>query len=232
MKAIISQKLFPACVIVSSVYIPTPVVRPKSKFKVKFGLKVSCYLQYFWVYFYIDGKEVYKNWGFHILPGVYEHEVELTAPAEEGKHKLKVITDQEIAEGLPGKTIEFYVGTPTAGYGFLEVTSEPDGASVYINDNFIGVTPLIEKIKVGHYTLKIIKKGYEPVERMIVIAENKITRVHVKLKEISQPENRKWIYSLFAGVAGIATGILAGYAKRKGYHEIALAKAKEIIKRR
>jgi len=206
------ERLTPACVTVQSVFLPKPVVSPGEKFKVKIGLKVSCFLQFFYVYFYIDGELADKAWGFHIFPGVYEHEWELKAPTKEGEHILRVITDQEIAEGLPGKTVEFYVGTIPPGHGLLQVVSDPSYAEVYVDGELIGTTPLIVKLKAGIYRLKVSKKGYKPWTGTVTIEEYKVTRVRVKLEKVVEVP---WKLALASGIAGVAAGAIAAFIKRR-----------------
>ena len=69
-------------------------------------------------------------------------------------------------------------------YGFLDIVSRPEGASVKLDGALIGMTPLRKlKLKEGFYTIEILKEGYQPWQNEIrVIGESEIS-VSPELKE-------------------------------------------------
>ena len=40
-------------------------------------------------------------------------------------------------------------------------TSEPDGAEVYVDDSFVGKTPIVLNIKLGHHYARMFAKDYK-----------------------------------------------------------------------
>jgi len=68
-------------------------------------------------------------------------------------------------------------------FGQIEVTSNPDGAEIYLDGVKIGVTPsTIENIQTGKHQLKISKSGFNPYDSEIVLAKGVTAAVDVKLK--------------------------------------------------
>lgn len=46
----------------------------------------------------------------------------------------------------------------------VEITSDPDGATVWLNDREIGTTPVeVEIVYYGEYDVQVAKAGYEPI---------------------------------------------------------------------
>jgi len=210
-----------------------PVVKPGTIVHLKAKIKNDCWFHFCHVYIYLDNELKADNFRFYLAPAIIKERLELEIPKDisDGLHIITVRTSDEAFENLPGKSVQIYVGSPEKK-GILKVKSEPSGAEVYLNDKYVGNTPLSIILDPGTYTVKVSKKGYKPFERKVQIIAGQITPVFAKLQPISETPEKPWLLALGAGIAGIATGILAGYAKRKGYHEIALAKAKEIVKRR
>jgi len=58
----------------------------------------------------------------------------------------------------------FIVGLSGCVERTITITSEPDGALVYLNDREIGRTPVdVEFIHYGTYDVRLVKDGYEPL---------------------------------------------------------------------
>ncbi len=98
----------------------------------------------------------------------------------------EIIQDTKIEEN---KTTELKFTleplTQVAKNGTLEVTSTPDKAKVYINNDYKGDTPLTLKLNIGTYNLKITKSGYQDYTDTIKIEENKILKISPKLSKLS-----------------------------------------------
>ena len=73
-------------------------------------------------------------------------------------------------------------GTST---GTLSLSTYPvTEAQVMINDEIIGLTPIVNRrFRKGSYNIKIIKDAYEPIEKQIVIIESDNTNIQINLKE-------------------------------------------------
>lgn len=53
-------------------------------------------------------------------------------------------------------------------FSIVKFNSDPEGAKVFINDEYIGHTPLKIHIKnCKHYTIEFYKEGFKPVVRRI-----------------------------------------------------------------
>lgn len=80
--------------------------------------------------------------------------------------------------------------------GELEVISSPAGAAVYIDNKFIGQTPLQEERAGGTYDLKVLLEGYQTYARKItvdkkapVVVRAKLSREYGVLRINSNPSN-------------------------------------------
>ncbi len=90
--------------------------------------------------------------------------------------------------------------------GILKVTSIPFDAEVYINNNYLGTTPLIQKHSVGKYDISIRKEGYAFKNSKIFIKEDKQTVLEEKLeKKIWYSPSRKRVI--------LASAILPGWGR-------------------
>lgn len=65
--------------------------------------------------------------------------------------------------------------------GELTVESTPSGASVYVNNKFIGQSPVVQKMSSGTYDLKVILDGYQTFARRIAIEKRNTATVEAKL---------------------------------------------------
>lgn len=55
-------------------------------------------------------------------------------------------------------------------FGFVEIKSIPSGSEVFLNNAFIGTTPIsAQRIKSGYYFLEIRKRGFKPWKKEIRI---------------------------------------------------------------
>lgn len=82
-------------------------------------------------------------------------------------------------------TIERYVTlTIKKPPATLAVETTPDGASVYINDDYKGTTPLTLTLEDGTYDLKITKDGYETIQETITLYPGKTITITRELKPL------------------------------------------------
>jgi PEGA domain-containing protein len=67
----------------------------------------------------------------------------------------------------------------------LKVTSDVDGAFVFVDRKFVGKTPLdTPDVAPGHHQLNVSSEGYEGVSQGVEIAEQGTTEVDVSLKTV------------------------------------------------
>lgn len=70
---------------------------------------------------------------------------------------------------------------------FYTFTSDPAEARVYLENTYIGKTPVeIGYLSEGRYTLKLLKKEYYPVEKSIVLKKSQ-NEVYIEMKKIASP---------------------------------------------
>ena len=67
----------------------------------------------------------------------------------------------------------------------LKVTSDVEGASVFVDRQFLGKTPLdTGEVTPGHHQLNVSSEGYEGVSQGVEVAETGSTDVNVSLKTV------------------------------------------------
>ncbi len=66
--------------------------------------------------------------------------------------------------------------------GFLTVLSEPSGANVYINNDYLGITPIRDySLAVGDYSLRLALAGYEELNGKFSIVAQELTEGELEL---------------------------------------------------
>jgi serine/threonine protein kinase len=75
--------------------------------------------------------------------------------------------------GVTGETTDTGIKAPPVveKTGFVQVTTEPEGATVFINDKEMGVTPLRLEIPVGEHMVKISKANHYDMEMDLEVEE-------------------------------------------------------------
>ena len=62
-------------------------------------------------------------------------------------------------------------------YGFINITSVPNFAKVYVDDNYVGDTPYSsEKMNIGNYTIRVEKDEYQSIEKNVVVNDKLTTK--------------------------------------------------------
>ena len=76
---------------------------------------------------------------------------------------------------------------PQAEYGSISINSEPQGADIYLNDKYEGLTPLnLQDIPAGNYMVKITLPGYKEWVDDVTVSPARTARVYIDLE--SRPE--------------------------------------------
>ncbi len=78
--------------------------------------------------------------------------------------------------------------------GVLAVESSPEGAAVYVDNKFVGETPLKKDFSSGNYDVRVIFSGFQTYARRVAIEKNdtsliqaKLSREYGKLRVTSTP---------------------------------------------
>ncbi len=81
-----------------------------------------------------------------------------------------------------GYRFDFNRGTATiSGTGLLVATSSPDGAQVFVNGHLTTATANTINLAPGTYDIKIVKEGYLPWEKSLVIKNEVVTKADALL---------------------------------------------------
>ncbi len=89
----------------------------------------------------------------------------------------------------------------TAAVGAISIASDPPGASVYVDGQFVGETPLdVRQIVAGDHRVRVVKDGYLENGRVVNIAAGKTGTVAVRLTGRSAKEAARQ-----AGGGGVST---------------------------
>jgi hypothetical protein len=81
------------------------------------------------------------------------------------------------------------LAAPPAEKGYLTVTSDPSGADIYVDDTYVGVTPLYRyELSPGTYTVRVSKSGYEDYTTTVTITAGQETTVSATLEPITPSE--------------------------------------------
>ncbi|NLI56841.1 PEGA domain-containing protein [bacterium] len=66
--------------------------------------------------------------------------------------------------------------------GTLSIDSYPQNCEVYLNGEYVGVTPLEKSVNIGKYALEVKKEGYEDYKKEITIERGKETVIIANLE--------------------------------------------------
>jgi hypothetical protein len=61
---------------------------------------------------------------------------------------------------------------PTAGFGVVTITSEPDGAEIYLDGKFVGNTPGKLKIPAGTHSIVLKSSGHVDWQRALEVLKD------------------------------------------------------------
>ncbi len=68
----------------------------------------------------------------------------------------------------------------------LRVTSTPAGATVYVDGNLVGETPIVHNLGKGHHKVIVRKRGYDNWEKIITVVKGS-NNIHAELKSGTTP---------------------------------------------
>lgn len=162
---------------------------------------------------YLDGVDTKLT-----TPGVLEN-------LKYGKHQIKLILDGyeeyliNINLNQKEKEIKVKLNKIESKTGTLEIITMPEGATVYINDEEIGETPLKLNLEIGKYKIRLSLDGYKDYSTDITIEENKVSKIEIKLEEVkkegtlnvkSTPSANVYINGKFIGTTPLKVNLPEG----------------------
>jgi len=153
---------------------------------------------------------------FFVKPGTYT--LKLAAPEHEPR-------ELEVKVARQGKEVPevHVVLKKKADIGWLELVCNEPRARVFIEGNYVGLTPLPSRsVRRGKYRMRIVKDGFETRNLEVEVRAGETSEVDVTLvavapqKKPEEPPHEEsgfsWKYLFWAGGGlGLVTGAVGGY---------------------
>ena len=157
---------------------------------------------------WIDGRKVNEGTGYIGKLEYGEHTIECRKPSHRSTTKVLNVTSHT--------TGPVNLDAPIPIYGTLVVNSDPTGSEVYVDDSYVGNTPYTSKVLIGQKKVSVKRKGYDTIDKSVVIQEGQTTRLNEKLNNLvtftisSDPNADLYINGAKAGRTPYASVLLAG----------------------
>ena len=106
-----------------------------------------------------------------------------------GEFTLTAIQDNFLSYkqklNINDKSIKIFINNSLIkGDSILEITSNPKGAKIYLNQKFLGISPIIKSDLIsGNYSLRISKKNFIDKYSDIELKKNKTTKLNFNLSK-------------------------------------------------
>jgi serine/threonine protein kinase len=115
------------------------------------------------------------------------HTIEVTYPGQATRWLRVTLSERRAAQSVDfdfRPTIAAAIEAATATTGSLQVASRPTGGKVFVDDSFIGTTPLLlSNVQVGSRHLKVEMPGYKPWTSSVQIEPGARSRVTADLEQ-------------------------------------------------
>jgi hypothetical protein len=112
----------------------------------------------------------------------------------------------------------YHVTVNLSGYGYINITSKPSGATMYLDGNYKGETPKKISKVVGNYSIRVTEFGYEDGKNETQVSAGETTIVHVELSPTFWERLKPCLIAVGAVgaiITAIATGIIASVELKK-----------------
>lgn len=116
----------------------------------------------------------------------------------DGSHYIEAIKEYHKSsvknvELVLGEPVTITLDNPTPIYGSIDINSEPILADIYIDGKYYGQTPnYIDDIIIGTHTLKIEKKDYTTITKIINIEEGKTLTLSETLQNETESAEKQY----------------------------------------
>lgn len=111
-------------------------------------------------------------------------EVAATATPESGESKQK--TEPAVSKN-PVVPVASANGTASASasedFGAVSFTSDPSGAEVYVDDAFVGKSPITLNLKIGHHYVRMFARDYKNWSQQFTIVTGSELRLTAVLEK-------------------------------------------------
>jgi PKD repeat protein len=102
---------------------------------------------------------------------------------------------------------------PARAAGGLMVATDPKGATVYVDGQFAGQTPLsVERLRAGDHRVRVVKDGYLENARVVTVTSGKSSSLQIRLTVRNSSEA---LPDGQGGVSGISSGGGSGGSSKK-----------------
>lgn len=106
---------------------------------------------------------------------------------------------------------------PDPIYGSINITSQPMGATIYIDGKEMGTTPrVVRNVLIGNRKVEIRKANHTGIEKQVVVEENKMAEVKAMLSNVAKVKVTTTDYSNYSSI------YIDGKLRGKGPLEIEL----------
>jgi hypothetical protein len=113
---------------------------------------------------------------------------------------------------FPPRVNEIYDGLRSQMFGTLNVATRPDSCKVFLDYEFVGLSPLnLEYVRVGEYVLNVSKSGYHDESAAVSIGPGRPTSVPLSLRK---ERGRGW-WLVRIGPAALLAGVLLAIQLQK-----------------
>ena len=144
-----------------------------------------------------------------------------TGRLEYGMHRLECRKESHRTTVLnvnitPQTLGPILLDTPEPIVGYIDVSSTPLGAEVYVDDKLVGHTPTKVSALVGQRKVTVKRKGYNTETITVDVKESETSRVEAKLSNIvlvtisSVPKSDLYIDGKYIGKTPIRKSLLSG----------------------
>jgi PEGA domain len=138
-----------------------------------------------------------------------------------GRHRIEVrregyyTVSRVVVIGAGEQSSVFVDLRPRPRHGYLRVKAQVSGATVRVESEEVGQTPVQRyRLRVGTYRVYVTKKGYQTWEKRITIVSRQVTTVSVRLSPKRSKRQVAWfvggaVVTGLALVAGVGTTLAA-----------------------
>ncbi len=155
-----------------------------------------------------------------------------------GSHRIEVrregyyTVNRVVVIGAGEQSTVFVDLRPRPRHGYLRVKTQVTGATVRVESEEVGRTPVYRyRLKVGTYRVYVSKKGYQTWEQRVTIVSRQATSISVRLSPRTSKRQVAWLVSGtvatgLALVGGVATTLMAINA-RNAYDDLPTASLRD-----
>lgn len=106
-----------------------------------------------------------------------------------GKVSTTQVDEVEQIVGELARELSGIKAALTERRAILQITSDPKGASIYIDESYFGLTPKqIDELSPGSHAVKLIKPGYKEYRTEVLLMEGREALIEEKLERKPRPK--------------------------------------------